>query len=192
MIVRSRLAAAVLAAAATLLAGPAAAQDQQPRLYQGRPAAYWVDALEKPEALSALAEALADPDERVRFVVAKALAAVAAGNTGSPDPEGALPLLIEALADASDGVRRVAIMGLIEAGPQARAAVPVLAALLARDESERVRLDAAEALSRVGRDVPEALEALRKAQAEDPSQSVRRAAGDAVERLQASPGSSGP
>jgi HEAT repeat protein len=187
MMLRTRLSAA-LAAAATLLAVQAGAQAQQPRLYQGRPAAYWVDALEQPEALTALAEALGDPDERVRFVVAKALAAVAAGNTGAPEPEAALPLLIEALADTSDGVRRVALMGLIEAGPQASAAVPVLIGVLAQDPVERVRIDAVEALKRVGRDAPEALEALRKAQAEDASETVRRAAGDAIERLGAERG----
>lgn len=96
-------------AALMLVAGAAGAA---PALYGGKSVDYWVDHLEEPGALEACGQALRDPDERTRFVVAKGLGAVAAGSIEGARPEAAFPWLLQALHDSFAQVRYAAVIGL--------------------------------------------------------------------------------
>jgi HEAT repeat protein len=89
------------------------------------------------------AEALRDPDARVRQKAAFTL-----GNIGSSDP-AAFPALIGALNDAEAGVRCEAILALLKLGAKAKEARTVLANLCQNDPDPRVREYAARAIRRI-------------------------------------------
>lgn len=77
-------------------------------------------------------------------VVVRRAAIEALGNIG-PGAVHAVPLLIQALSDPSDGIRSTAATALGKIGPVAKEAIPALTVLL-NDEREYVRTAAAEAL----------------------------------------------
>src|SRR5260370_15316566 len=90
-------------------------------LHQGKPASYWIEALQ-------------DSDAQVRRKAAGALADLKA-----PD---AVPQLITALKDRDGGVRSRAAEALWSIGPEAGTAVPDLTLAL-KDQSADVRMNAA-------------------------------------------------
>lgn len=89
--------------------------------------------------------------------------------------------LIQETGHEDADVRSRAIDGLMELGPDARAAVPALIGLLG-DEYPKVRLRAAETLGRIG---PEAKAAVPQLVAvlEDPDEAVREKAREAVRKI---------
>jgi CubicO group peptidase (beta-lactamase class C family) len=93
-----------------------------------------------PKAVPSLACALVDSNASVRFS-----AAVALSNIPGVEP---LPALLKALNDPDPRVRWTAALAMGSMGPEPRAAVPVLAGLLA-DRDEDVRIAAAAALERI-------------------------------------------
>ena len=131
--------------AATALAGFGAdAREAVPKLIsmlgpRNRPDDRWSAAFALAEigphsrsAVPALAEALSDPDEKLRWYSAFAL-----GEIGR-DSVSAVPALIQALDDFDDDVRGYAARALGRIGPAARQAIPHLEPLLS-DENESVR-----------------------------------------------------
>src|SRR5262245_15648149 len=89
------------------------------------------------------AEALRDPDVRVRKKAAFTL-----GNIGPSDPARP-PALMGALKDADAGVRCEAILALLKYGPGAQEAVPALAEVQQTDHNARVRDYAGRALEKL-------------------------------------------
>jgi HEAT repeat protein len=114
-------------------------------------------------ALSAVEAA--DPDAGVRAAAASALEAI----------EPPFPVLVDALT-APDANRRLwAVSVLTEKGPQAKAAVPNLIAVLKQDETVIVRAGAAYALGKMGAEARSACPVLITALT-DPAARVRTAA----------------
>jgi HEAT repeat protein len=136
------------------------------------------------EAVPALAEALADPEDQVRMAAVAALEEVGPGPEAIPliakalrkaitvDPwkaasalvqmgrtEGSLPYLIELLKDKHPLVRAAAAGAIREGGPKAAGAVPALINAL-RDPDPRVRDHAARAVEAVGPAANQAVPAL--------------------------------
>ena len=161
------------------------------------------------EEVSALALALSDPDDQVRF-----WAAVALGHIGPPaapaipalterikqDPlwtiraesvqavaravstgEEALPAILAALADEDEQVQSKGAYALGQVEHWGPGAVPALTKLL-EDERTWVRARAAESLSRVGPPAKAAAPALKKL-ADDDDAHVRLSARDALAKI---------
>jgi HEAT repeat protein len=135
-------------------------------------------------ALPELKEALRDRDDRVAHEAANTLVRVG---------PRAVPVLAEAWSDGRRLTRWRALDALRRLGPEARAAVPDLAAMLERDDSIELRILAAQTLGRLGPEAREALPALTRAVrdranlggggfADHPS-SVCAAAAEAVARI---------
>jgi HEAT repeat protein len=101
------------------------------------------DRPQPPMAGSKWAEALHDPDAKVRKRAAFTL-----GNIG-PSDAAVLPALIGALKDADAGVRCEAILALVKYGAGAREAVPALTEVQEKDRDARVRAYAAKALDKL-------------------------------------------
>ena len=95
------------------------------------------------ESVSAVAEAVTDPEVVVRRSAVEAL-----GLLKEP-VEIILPALEEGLRDADDQARFTAALSLQRLGPNAEPAVPALQAAL-RDENRYVRANSVDALRRVG------------------------------------------
>jgi HEAT repeat protein len=138
-----------------------------------------------PDAIRALARALADPDVQLRRNVALVLN-VLAGTWFDPSRErmdirAALPALITALWDADGSVRAWSAQAIGQMGPDGARAVPSLIALLGSAD-EGSRNSACIALYGIGPAAGQALPALEKALV-DPSADVRRFAQRAVERI---------
>jgi HEAT repeat protein len=87
-------------------------------------------------------DALADPDSRVKELVANAVGDL--GAAGAP----AVPALIGLLGSPNEGERNTAIIGLTGIGPAARAALPALRIALS-DSSANVRKFAQRAIERI-------------------------------------------
>lgn len=106
------------------------------------------------EAVPALTQALADPDEWVRTTAAPALVKILGRKATA-----AIPVLIEGLRDEDADIREDCLRGLKTLGPVAREAVPAVTRRL-RDENSTIRLLAAETLWRVSRDARRVLAVL--------------------------------
>jgi HEAT repeat protein len=128
------------------------------------------------QAISALVEALGDPEVRVRANCAHALARLDA------IPAAAIPLLVECTFDADDGLRMNAAMALSLAPT---GTVSEVMQRLVADPNSRVRLIAARSLLSAESSNPTAGAVLREA-LEDPALRVRGAAHELVESLGAS------
>jgi HEAT repeat protein len=89
------------------------------------------------------AEALRDPDARVRKKAAFTL-----GNIG-PSDSAVLPALVGGLKDTDGGVRCEAILALVKYGPGAREAIPALTEVRDNDRDAKVRDYAAQALEKL-------------------------------------------
>ncbi len=98
----------------------------------------WCDS----SAVPALARALRDRDEHVRWMAALALCQL------GPEAREALPALTGALKDEDELVRAASAVALGQLEENAGQAVPALTEAL-RDPDERVRADAAEALKKI-------------------------------------------
>jgi HEAT repeat protein len=117
-----------LAAAALLLAAPAAAQ-QEPS-FQGRPLRSWVADLKAPAPLT------------------RSSAAYAISSMG-PSAKAAVPALIQALNDGEPAVRFPVCVALREIGPAASAAVPKLQEVKEKDRNDDVAFMAKKALQAI-------------------------------------------
>jgi hypothetical protein len=141
-----------------------------------------------PASVIALAQALHDPDPRMRRDAAVALDVLGGGwwhfPDGSPklDLRPALPALLGALEDPDPSVRAWAAQDLSDMGAAAATAVAPLRGLLSRPDAES-RGSACRALGHLGPAASVALPDLRRA-LQDSSPAVRRAAGDAIARIQ--------
>jgi HEAT repeat protein len=120
-------------------------------------------------AVPALVDAVNDRsmDSRViapgGFLNTRVIAAGVLGRMG-PDAVEAVPALISALSDHSDGMRLRALEALGKIGPKAAEAVPALTAVLKDKDSHFLeRHYAAEALGRIGPKAAEAVPALTAA-----------------------------
>src|SRR5262249_16268783 len=122
-------------------------------LYKEKPAGYWVQALQ-------------DPNAQVRREAAVAL--------GSLKAKQAIQDIIRSLKDTDARVRAKAAEGLWGFGPEAKDAVPALAAAL-KDKSADVRLCAAGALGDIGPEARNTIPALGEA-LKDRDANVRAAA----------------
>ncbi len=132
------------------------------------------------EALPALTAAANDAHPGVRAVAVQALARV-----GQGDPASVAALVAALQGEGDADYRWKAARALGHLGPQAKAAIPGLAAAVG-DENGHVRREAVIALGRMGPDagtsgVPALLRAL-----DDPDPEIRGAAATALGRLQAS------
>ena len=76
------------------------------------------------------------------------MVALALGEIG-PDAKIAVPILIKALDDEYEGVRRFAALALGKIGPEAEQAVPALIISLRDDRDKDVRSSAAKALGQI-------------------------------------------
>src|SRR5258707_13524566 len=108
-------------------------------LHKGKPASYWTQALQ-------------DPDAQTRREAAGALAALKA--------KAAVPELITALKDKDDEIRAKAAEALWSIGSNSKDAIPALTAAL-KDKSAAVRLSAAGALGEMAPEAQTAIPALR-------------------------------
>jgi HEAT repeat protein len=184
------------AAAPALPALVAVVTDAEPRVRGHAARALGMIQDKSARTIGGLAKLVADPDPLVRR------AAIMAIGRLQPSAEVTTPLLIEALEDADPSVvipaleilteqgadavsvlvealkhksgRYWASLALAEMGPQAKAAVPGLTALLKDDEPE-VRVEAAMALGEIGPDAASAVTELAKSLA-DSTTAVRYAA----------------
>jgi HEAT repeat protein len=98
-----------------------------------------------PQALDVLAACLKDAQAEVRSTAALEL-----GYNLAAEARTAVPALIERLWDDDVTVRSAAAESLGRIGPEAKAAVPALQAMLADDQGEDLHSVAAEALSLIG------------------------------------------
>jgi HEAT repeat protein len=145
------------------------------RKYPERPDARKLRPEEIPALVTALADALRDPDPLVRSELATALADL------GPQAKAALPALIEQLKDENAPVRKVTAWALGEIGTDLSAVLPALERALA-DQDANVRWTAAYALGTIGPCAKSAIVALEKA-AKDLQGSVQVAARLALWRL---------
>jgi HEAT repeat protein len=110
------------------------------------------------EAVPALVEALHDPDDIVRLVVARAVGKM---YVADKQLKTALEALLEcATSDRSESVRVSAVRTLATVGPEA---VPTLIQVLKTDRAWNARADAAEELGDFGKEAREAAPALVEA-----------------------------
>ena len=139
-----------------------------------------------PSAANALAEALSDPEVRMRRGAALTLSTISATwgprRTAPLDLRVSVPALIHALDDPDTSVRSSIALTIGHIGADAARAVPALVKLLSNDDVGS-RYTACVALWRIGPAAKDALPALRKALS-DPSADVRDLAGRAVERIE--------
>jgi HEAT repeat protein len=117
----------VLLAALLILAAGCARP--QPTLAHGKPASYWVEALQH-----------ADARERRK-------AAEVLGNVGAVDP-AVVPALAGAVRDRDLAVRGAAVLALLKMGPAAQDAAPALREA-AKDRDPHVRANAVKALEKI-------------------------------------------
>lgn len=96
----------------------------------GHPVAYWLAELGKPDAK------------------ARAKAVKELGRVGPADP-AAIPAVTGALKDRDAGVRKAAVLALLNLGPAAVEALPVLVEASTKDADPAVRSHAAKAVERV-------------------------------------------
>lgn len=129
----------------------------------------------KPDVVEPLIELMRDKNVRARTIAAQAL--------GSMRDSRAIPVLGDALKDASPVVRMHAAMALGEMD-HVDAVEPLLMAL--RDEDVRVRRETSVALGKCG-DGPRVCDALRQVADTDVEEDVRRQARSAVQKLEANP-----
>ncbi|OGS05234.1 MAG: hypothetical protein A3G41_02165 [Elusimicrobia bacterium RIFCSPLOWO2_12_FULL_59_9] len=139
-----------------------------------RAAAHALARFPTPQASSALAAALEDPDPQVRLAALTSL--IAHG-------ERAIFTLQTVLSTASWQTRLLAVDALGEIDDPA--VVPLLTAILERDGAGRVRVSAAQALGK--RLDPRALVTLSRAAQRDPLGIVRQSAASAVDRIRSVP-----
>jgi hypothetical protein len=115
--------------------------------HQGKPARFWLEALDSP-----------DPEVRTQAIVAL-------GEIG-PGAGAAVPALAAILREELDGhAREQAAIALSKMAPASREALPALTHAL-KDEDAEVRLNAAVALRRLGKEAHAALPALIEALAD--------------------------
>ena len=100
-----------------------------PVTVHGKPIAYWIDELKR-------------PDFKARK---KAVAAL--GQVGKADP-AAIPALVGALTDSDGRVRDESVLALLKIGPDAKEALPALENLR-RDRETTIRDHAAKAIARI-------------------------------------------
>ncbi len=103
----------------------------EPLCSHGKPIAFWVAELQKPDAR------------------ARKKAVVALGNAGGADA-AAIPALVGAVKDAHAGVRSQAVLALLRLGPAAKDAIPALTEAR-NDKDASVRSYALMALERIQR-----------------------------------------
>jgi HEAT repeat protein len=101
-----------------------------PTLAGGKPVSYW-------------AQALKDPDPKLRKTAAFKL-----GNVGATDTTVASTLM-GALNDADPGVRCEVILALVKCGPEAKDVIPDLAEMQKNDHDAKVRDYAGKALDKL-------------------------------------------
>lgn len=101
----------------------------EPLMTHGKPVAYWLDELKKPE------------------VGARKKAVTALGHVGKADAE-AISALIRALKDRNAVVRNEAVLALLNIGPDAKDAIPALTEAQS-DKDAVVRGHATQALERI-------------------------------------------
>jgi HEAT repeat protein len=131
------------------------------------------------DALPALVEALNDPDENVRLMVADAVCAIA------DDPGRGLDVLIQLLGHENPALRNCAAHGISDLG---RKAAPATGALIeaANDPDIWVRLTAIRALGLIGPEASDAIPVLRDLTASDDN-TVAAAAQRALEAIETPP-----
>ena len=121
----------LLAPFALLLASLAGCGNAAPPLTAGgHPVAHWLDEAKKP-----------NPKDR-KTAVRKL------GHVGTADP-AAIPVVIAALKDKDSAVRKEAAAAVLNLGPAAKDAEPILAEIAKADANKTVREYAAKALIRV-------------------------------------------
>ncbi len=120
---------ALMAVPAGLLAA-GCGKSEPPLTAGGKPVAYWLDELKK-------------PDPKARRKAVREL-----GHVGTADP-AAIPAVVGAVKDRDAAVRREAVLALLNLGPVAKDAAPALSEAAAKDPDPTVRKDAAKALERV-------------------------------------------
>lgn len=132
------------------------------------------------QVVQALANALADPDPRVRESAALTILDITedVGEKGHPF----IPALVEALGDASRWPREYAAQALLRIGE--RSTDPVCAALKSRDS--KVRAGAVAILGRMGPKAESALVHLMLLSAEDADPLIRQAATKAAHSIEMS------
>ena len=131
-------------------------------------------------AISALIEALKDPESNVRYYSLSALSTLMY-NATPPDLGAIIPTLTELLKDAHSGTRWQAALLLGKIGPRSRAAIPLLTRILT-DGDDTTRGYAAYALGQIGPEstvaAPELLKLLK-----DPVANVRESAATALGKV---------
>src|SRR5260221_13941398 len=116
----------VLAILVVLLAG----WSQTAPLSGGKPADYWVKAMQGPDA------------------GLRKTAVCKLGNAGAPDAES-WTALCGGLRDRDAAVRREAILAIMKCGPRGQEAIPVLAVLERQDPDAQVRVYAGKAAKKL-------------------------------------------
>ena len=101
----------------------------EPLMAHGKPVAFWLDELKKPDA------------------GARKKAVTALGHVGRADPE-AIPALIGAVKDRDAAVRNEAVLALLNIGADAKDAIPALTEAQ-NDKDATVRAHATKALERI-------------------------------------------